>query len=65
MKKQLTAEQKQLDTDLWIILLITLGTFFCYAAMGTHGAVYLPSALFGMPYKFLPNPAAPSVPSQP
>lgn len=36
MKKQLTAEQKQLDTDLWIILLVTLGAFFCYAAMGTQ-----------------------------
>ena len=33
-KKQLSAEEKRLDNDLWIILLVTLGVFFCYAAMG-------------------------------
>lgn len=35
-KQQLSAEEKRLDTDLWIILLVTLGVFFCYAAMGTQ-----------------------------
>ncbi|MBR4081162.1 MAG: hypothetical protein IKK21_05205 [Clostridia bacterium] len=33
MKKQLTAEEKRLDTDLWLILLVTLGAFFAYAAL--------------------------------
>ncbi len=32
-KKQLSAKQKQLDTDIWIIALVTLGSFLCYAAM--------------------------------
>ena len=30
-KKQLTNEQKRLDTDLWIIALVTLVVFMCYA----------------------------------
>ncbi len=32
-KRQLSAEEKRLDIDLWIILLVTLGVFFCYAIM--------------------------------
>ena len=36
VKHQLSAEQKRLDTDLWIIALVTLGVFLCYAAMGTQ-----------------------------
>ena len=35
-KQQLTAEQKRLDTDLWIIGLVTLGIFLCYASMGNQ-----------------------------
>lgn len=35
-KQQLSAEDKRLDTDLWIILLVTLGVFFCYAIMGNQ-----------------------------
>lgn len=35
-KRQLSVEEKQLDTDLWIILLVTLGVFFCYAVMGNQ-----------------------------
>lgn len=31
-KKQLTAEEKRLDVDLWIIALVTFGVFFYYAA---------------------------------
>ncbi|MDO5715725.1 MAG: hypothetical protein Q4P25_04035 [Tissierellia bacterium] len=30
-EKQLSMEEKRLDTDLWIILLSTLGAFLCYA----------------------------------
>lgn len=33
-KKQLTAEEKRLDTDLWFIALVTMGVFLCYAATG-------------------------------
>lgn len=36
VKHQLSAEQKRLDTDLWIIALVTLGVFLCYAAMGNQ-----------------------------
>ena len=32
-KQQLSVEEKRLDTDLWIILLVTLGVFFFYAVM--------------------------------
>lgn len=35
-KRQLSVEEKRLDTELWIILLVTLGVFFCYAAMGNQ-----------------------------
>ncbi len=35
-KRQLSAEEKRLDIDLWIILLVTLGVFFCYAIMGNQ-----------------------------
>lgn len=35
-KQQLSAEQKRLDTDLWIILLVTLGVFLSYAVMGNQ-----------------------------
>ncbi len=30
-KKQLTAEEKRLVTDLWIMALVTMGAFLCYA----------------------------------
>lgn len=33
-KQQLSAEQKRLETDLWIIALVTLGVFLFYAATG-------------------------------
>lgn len=33
-KQQLSAEQKRLDTDIWIIALVTLGIFLFYAATG-------------------------------
>lgn len=33
-KQQLSKEQKRLDTDIWMIALVTLGAFLCYAAMG-------------------------------
>lgn len=33
-KQQLSAEQKRLDTDIWIIALVTLGVFLFYAATG-------------------------------
>lgn len=35
-KQQLSVEEKRLDIDLWIILLVTLGVFFCYAIMGNQ-----------------------------
>lgn len=35
-KRQLSAEEKRLDIDLWIILLVTLGVFFCYVIMGNQ-----------------------------
>lgn len=35
-KKQLSSEQKRLDTDIWIISLVTFGVFICYAAMGNQ-----------------------------
>ena len=33
-KQQLSAEQKRLDIDLWIIALVTFGVFLLYAALG-------------------------------
>ena len=33
-KQQLSAEQKRLDTDIWIIALVTLGVFLFYATTG-------------------------------
>lgn len=33
-KQQLTAKQKRLETDIWIIALVTLGVFLFYAATG-------------------------------
>ncbi|HBF7898341.1 hypothetical protein KLL36_07820 [Clostridioides difficile] len=36
VKKQLTYEQKRLDTDIWIIILVTLGVFLCYVAFGNQ-----------------------------
>jgi len=33
-KQQLSAEQKRLDTDIWIIALVTLGVFLFYGATG-------------------------------
>ena len=37
MKKQkLTTEQKRLETDLWMIALVTLGVFLFYAVMGNQ-----------------------------
>lgn len=35
-KQQLSAEQKRLDIDIWIIALVTFGVFLCYAAMGSQ-----------------------------
>ena len=35
-KQQLSAEQKRLDIDLWIIALVTLGVFLLYAALGNQ-----------------------------
>lgn len=35
-KKQISAEQKKLDIDLWIILLVTMGVFLFYAAIGNQ-----------------------------
>lgn len=35
-KQQLSAEQKRLDIDIWIIALVTFGVFLCYAAMGNQ-----------------------------
>ena len=33
-KQKLTDEQKRLDTDLWIIILVTLGVFLFYTVTG-------------------------------
>lgn len=35
-KKQLSAEQKRLDMDIWIIVLITMGVFWGYALTGNQ-----------------------------
>ena len=35
-KQQLSAEQKRLETDIWMIALVTFGVFLCYAAMGNQ-----------------------------
>lgn len=35
-KKTLSLEQKRLDTDIWIIALVTLAVFCLYAAMGNQ-----------------------------
>lgn len=35
-KKQLTPEQKRVDTDLWVIALVTVGVFFIYAVTGNQ-----------------------------
>ena len=40
-KKLLSAEQKRLDTDIWIIALITLCVFLCYAATGKQMMNYV------------------------
>lgn len=33
-KKQLTVQEKQLDVDLWIIVLVTFGVFMVSAVVG-------------------------------
>ena len=33
-KQQLSAERKRLETDIWMIALVTFGVFLCCAAMG-------------------------------
>ena len=33
-KQQLSVEQKRLDTDIWIIALVTFGVFLFYATTG-------------------------------
>ena len=40
-KKQLSLEQKKLDTDMWIIALITFGVFLCYSVMGNQLMAYV------------------------
>lgn len=40
-KKQLSLEQKRLDIDIWIIALITFGTFLYYAVMGNQLMTYV------------------------
>ena len=35
-KQQLSEEQKKLETDIWIIALVTLGVFLVYAALGNQ-----------------------------
>ena len=35
-KQQLSAEQKRLETDIWMIALVTFGVFLCCAAMGNQ-----------------------------
>ena len=45
-KQQLSAEQKQLDIDIWIIALVTFGVFLCYAAMGNQLKDFVISQIF-------------------
>lgn len=35
-KKQLSAEQKKLDVDLWIVTIVTFGVFLLFAVMREH-----------------------------
>lgn len=35
-KRKISVEDKRLDIDLWMILLITLGVFFCYTIKGNQ-----------------------------
>lgn len=41
VKPKLTAEQKQLETDIWIIALVTLAVFLCYALTGNQMKSYV------------------------
>ncbi|EPZ57328.1 hypothetical protein H477_2406 [[Clostridium] sordellii ATCC 9714] len=40
-KKDLTLEQKKLDTDIWIIALITMGMFLFYMMFGNQMMDYI------------------------
>lgn len=49
-KPKLTAEQKKTEIDLWIILLVTLAVYFCYALKGTKLRAFVINAeIFVLP----------------
>ena len=56
-KQQLSAEQKRLETDIWIIALVTLGVFLCYAAMGNQLRDYVTDSSISVIPRLLLNAA--------
>ena len=56
-KQQLSTEQKRLDTDIWIIALVTLGVFLCYAAMGNQLRDYVTDSSISVIPRLLLNAA--------
>ena len=56
-KQQLSTEQKRLDTDIWIIALVTFGVFLCYAAMGNQLKDFVTDSSFSVIPRLLLNAA--------
>lgn len=56
-RKQLSAEQKKLDTDIWIIVLVTFGFFLCYATMGKQMMNYVTNSDISVISRLLFNAA--------
>lgn len=54
-KQPLTAEQKRLENDLWIILLVTLGAFLSYAAMQNQIKSYITNSSISVIPRLLLN----------
>ena len=55
-KQQLSAEQKRLETDLWIIALVTLGVFLFHAATGKQLMSFVANSNISVIPRLLLNP---------
>lgn len=56
-KQQLSAEQKRLDTDIWIIVLATLGVFLLYAVTGQQLMSFVANSSISVVPRLLLNAA--------
>lgn len=54
-KKQRTAEEKRLDVDLWIIVLVTLGVFIVYAVAGNQMMCFVKDSSISVVPRLLVN----------